>query len=157
VRRRACKGRAPAANSVTLEKKPKAIIKLRKGVSWMPWRQEATKDAASCDKPRRAGARVDPWVSEWGNPAGVTAGDGGPERGGFPPRHGRQATPGEVKHLSNRRNRKRKFDSVSSGERSRKSPNPQEFLRGLKGPRPNGTPTVRLSGWKAAPQRVRGP
>jgi hypothetical protein len=46
----------------------------------MPWRQEAKKDAVSCDKPRRAAARVDPWVSEWGNPAGVTAGDGGPER-----------------------------------------------------------------------------
>ena len=135
--RGACKGRAPAADSVTLEKetKRKAIIKLRKGVSWMPWRQEATKDAASCDKPRRAGARVDPWVSEWGNPAGVTAGDGGPEAGGrrgplSPPAEGRQATPGEVKHLSNRRNRKRKIDSVGSGERSRKSPNPQTLVCG---------------------------
>ena len=35
---------------------------------------------------------------------------------------GGQAIPGEVKHLSNRRKRKR-IDSVSSGERKRKSPN----------------------------------
>jgi hypothetical protein len=128
----------------------------------MPWRQEARKDAVSCEKPRRAATRVDPWVSEWGNPAGVTAGDGGPKaaRGDNAPGQagGRQATPGEVKHLSNRRNRKRKVDSVSSGERSRKSPNPQRLLRGLKGPRTKrDAGAVRLSGWKAARDRVRGP
>jgi hypothetical protein len=123
----------------------------------MPWRQEARKDAVSCDKPRRAATRVDPWVSEWGNPAGVTAGDGGP-KGPFKGPASRQAKPGEVKHLSNRRNRKRTIDSVSSGERSRKSPNPQGFLRGLKGPRcKRDAGAVRLSGWNAAPERVRGP
>ncbi len=29
-----------------------------KGVRWMPWRQKATKDVASCDKPRGAASRL---------------------------------------------------------------------------------------------------
>ena len=37
----------------------------------MPWRQEAMKDAASCDKPREAHAAFDPRISEWSNPAPV--------------------------------------------------------------------------------------
>ncbi len=28
-----------------------------KGVRWMPWRQKAKKDVASCDKPRGAASR----------------------------------------------------------------------------------------------------
>ncbi len=45
----------------------------------------------------------------------------------------RHAIPGEVKHLSNRRKRKR-IDSVSSGERKRISPN-RELAPGVVGPR----------------------
>ena len=45
----------------------------------------------------------------------------------------RYAIPGEVKHLSNRRKRKR-IDSVSSGERKRKSPN-RRLVSGVVGPR----------------------
>ena len=45
----------------------------------------------------------------------------------------RDAIPGEVKHLSNRRKRKR-IDSVSSGERKRSSPN-RELAPGVVGPR----------------------
>ena len=44
----------------------------------------------------------------------------------------RHAIPGEVKHLSNRRKRKR-IDSVSSGERKRTSPN-RGFSPGVVGP-----------------------
>jgi hypothetical protein len=29
-----------------------------KGVRWMPWRQKAKKDVASCDKPRGAASRL---------------------------------------------------------------------------------------------------
>src|SRR5688500_20307010 len=29
-----------------------------KGTRWMPWHQEAMKDAGACDKPRRAGKRA---------------------------------------------------------------------------------------------------
>ena len=29
-----------------------------KGAWWMPWRKMATKDVASCDKPRRAASRL---------------------------------------------------------------------------------------------------
>jgi len=29
-----------------------------KGVRWMPWRQQTTKDVASCDKPRGAASRL---------------------------------------------------------------------------------------------------
>jgi hypothetical protein len=55
---------------------------------------------------------LDPWISEWGNPALVMQShpsiDGG--------------KPGEVKHLSTRRTRKRS-DFPSSGERTGRSLN----------------------------------
>jgi len=34
------------------------VAKLKKGVRWMSWHREATKDAAACDKPREAGKRA---------------------------------------------------------------------------------------------------
>jgi hypothetical protein len=43
-----------------------------KGGRWMPWRQEAMKGVASCDKPRSAASRhYEPRMPEWGNPRGV--------------------------------------------------------------------------------------
>ena len=39
--------------------------------------------------------------------------------------------PGELKHLSSRRKRKKTIDSVSSGERKPKSPNPGACIRGF--------------------------
>ena len=39
--------------------------------------------------------------------------------------------PGELKHLSSRRKRKKIFDSVSSGERKRKSPNRRACMSGF--------------------------
>ena len=72
--------------------------------------------------------RFDPEISEWGNPAELIL------RRLFPNKdREKRAIPGEVKHLSNRRKRKR-IDSVSSGERKRKSPN-RELAPGVVGPR----------------------
>ena len=39
--------------------------------------------------------------------------------------------PGELKHLSSRRKRKKTIDSVSSGERKRKSPNRDACISGF--------------------------
>jgi hypothetical protein len=33
-------------------------LKRFKGIWWMPWHREATKDAARCDKPRGAASRL---------------------------------------------------------------------------------------------------
>ena len=42
------------------------------GARWMPWHRQSMKDAASCDNLRGgAHTRLQPEVSEWGNPAGV--------------------------------------------------------------------------------------
>jgi hypothetical protein len=66
----------------------------------------------------------------------------------------KHAIPGEVKHLSNRRKRKR-IDSVSSGERKRNSPN-RELAPGVVGPR-RGTSKDRTRRWKAPAERVKPP
>ena len=44
---------------------------------------------------------------------------------------GMQGEPGELKHLSSRRKRKKTIDSVSSGERKRKSPNRNACIPGF--------------------------
>ena len=66
--------------------------------------------AAKC--PGEALAAWDPGISEWGNPPGARPGT----LGAIPKR-----APGELKHLSTSRNRE---DSLSSGERTGRSPNP---------------------------------
>ena len=72
--------------------------------------------------------RFDPEISEWGNPVALVGHRLFPNKD-----REKRAIPGEVKHLSNRRKRKR-IDSVSSGERKRKSPN-RELAPGVVGPR----------------------
>ena len=75
--------------------------------------------------------RFDPEISEWGNLVVLIS-----HRSFLKPAREvreRDAIPGEVKHLSNRRKRKR-IDSVSSGERKRKSPN-RGLVLGVVGPR----------------------
>jgi hypothetical protein len=75
--------------------------------------------------------RVDPEISEWGNLVVLIR-----HRSFLKPAkevRKRYAIPGEVKHLSNRRKRKR-IDSVSSGERKRNSPN-RGLVLGVVGPR----------------------
>ena len=44
---------------------------------------------------------------------------------------GMRREPGELKHLSSRRKRKKEFDSGSSGERTRKSPNRHACMAGF--------------------------
>ena len=39
-----------------------------KSVWGMPRLSEAMKDVINCDKPRGLVIRIDPWISEWGNP-----------------------------------------------------------------------------------------
>ena len=70
-----------------------------KRIRWMPWHLEAMKDVGACDKLGGAGKQaLYPEISEWGNPPSVSwvscteyIGVGG--------------EPGELKHLSTRRNR----------------------------------------------------
>ena len=70
----------------------------------------------------------DPEISEWGNLMAVIR-----HRLFLNKDREKHAIPGEVKHLSNRRKRKR-IDSVSSGERKRNSPN-RGLVPGVVGPR----------------------
>ena len=72
--------------------------------------EEGRGHAAKC--PGEALAAGDPGMSEWGNPPGARPGT----LGAIPKR-----APGELKHLSTPRNRE---DSLSSGERTGRSPNP---------------------------------
>jgi hypothetical protein len=60
----------------------------------------------------------DPWMSEWGNPIRCCLIDDSRE-------------PPELKHLSRERKRKQISDSVSSGERTRNSPNQCACTLGL--------------------------
>ena len=85
------------------------------GVQWMPWHWRARKDARYCDKPRGAVSGL--------RSAGLRMGE--PGRGHTRPsgRLGlRRTTPG-TETSKYREEKKEKFDSESSGERNRRSPN----------------------------------
>ena len=72
-----------------------------KGERWMPWRQEATKGVASCDKPRGAASRHRSGDARMGKPGRGNARSSEPESIGF------GSEPGELKHLSTSRKRKK--------------------------------------------------
>ena len=63
--------------------------------------------------------------------------------------------PGELKHLSTRRKRKKIFDFLSSGERKGKSLNRRSNAAGLR----TATSEMKASGtdWEIRPERVRAP
>ena len=63
--------------------------------------------------------------------------------------------PGELKHLSSRRKRKKIFDFQSSGERNGKSPNRSACIPGfgLQNPQPSLTERS----WEDRPERVKAP
>ena len=65
--------------------------------------------------------RFDPEISEWGNLMALIR-----HRLFLNKDREKHAIPAEVKHLSKRRKRKR-IDSVSSGERTRNSPNQRDL------------------------------
>jgi len=84
------------------EHKKRNVGKSRKGIWWMPWLKKTMKDVAACEKPRRGGKQ--PLTR--GSPNGVT----------FPVVDGEPVSrinklmrglPGELKHLSSRRKRKK--------------------------------------------------
>jgi hypothetical protein len=87
-----------------------------KGVRWMPWHREAMKDVATCDKPRVAGSKL-----IRGSPNGETR-PGKPRSspaefiGRWKPTQGSETSQYLEEKKANR-------DSVSSGERTRNSPN----------------------------------
>lgn len=71
-----------------------------KGARGMPWQEQAMKDVASCEKPRRAASKLGAGDVRMGEP-------GGSELPPPPPETiGRRGEPGEVNHLSTRRKRK---------------------------------------------------
>ena len=70
-----------------------------KRTRWMPWHLEAMKDVGACDKLGGAGKQaLYPEISEWGNPPAVRSVS-------LPEYIGYRGEPGELKHLSTRRNR----------------------------------------------------
>ena len=68
---------------------------------------------------------------------------------------GMRREPGELKHLSSRRKRKKLFDILSSGERNGKSPNHGACVMGFGLHKPQRNPAERP--WEGRPQRVRAP
>src|SRR5699024_6002587 len=101
--------------------------KLSKGVWRMPRLSEAMKDATSCDKPRGSAHTNRSADFRMGQPTILKI---------WYPKGGET---GELKHLSTRRKRKQISDSVSSGERTRISPNHAVYgLYGVVGPRYSG-------------------
>ena len=92
---------------------------------WMPRHRPAKKDVASCDKLRGAASKLRSGDFRMGKPGG---GDAPSSRKG--------GQPGELKHLSTRRKRNQRRDSLSSGERKGKSPNRGcGSVCGVEGPR----------------------
>ena len=85
------------------------VVKLLRSERWMPWRREAMKDVASCDKPRGAASRHRSEDVRMGEPGWGNAHSSLTESIG----HGTRT--GELKHLST--SRKKATDSPSSGER----------------------------------------
>ena len=77
----------------------------------MPRHMPATKDAGSGETPGRGAPALDPWKSEWDNPSGPSL---RPWRQGANPGNRNIQVPGG-KEINR--------DSLSSGERSGKSPN----------------------------------
>jgi len=71
-----------------------------KGTRWMPWRREAMKDVASCDKPRGAASRLRSGDVRMGKPVQ------GHTWSPLPESIGERSPRGEVNHLSTLRKRK---------------------------------------------------
>jgi hypothetical protein len=113
-----------AAQRREMEKAEGNLVKRESAQWWMPRYEPTMKDVASCEKLRGAASKHRSGDVRMGKPGGGDA-----------PSSRKRSQPGELKHLSTRRKRNQKRDSVSSGERKRKSPN-REALRpcGVVGP-----------------------
>ena len=73
----------------------------KKSARWMPWHQEPKKDVASCDKPWRAVSRRRTMDFRMGQPGQSSVWSLSDEYIVW------QREPGELKHLSSRRKRKK--------------------------------------------------
>jgi hypothetical protein len=105
------------------------------------------KDVASCDKPRGAASKLRSGDVRMGKPGG-----------GYAPSSRKGSQPGELKHLSTRRKRNQKRDSLSSGERKGKSPNRGGLnLCGVVGLQHKGPESIAERAWNGGPERVRVP
>ena len=103
----------------------KKVGQAEKSARGMPWHQEPKKDVISCDKLRGGANNRRSGDFRMGKPGRAILCQPALNQigvGGEPP---------ELKHLSTRRKRK-KFDSVSSGERTRKRPNQWIYSLGLR-------------------------
>jgi len=95
-----------------------------KGIRWMPWQQEATKDAGACEKPRGAGKHA----MIRGCPNGET------RRPSWAVTSFGWGQRGELKHLSTRRKGNQKeTPQVAASERGRAQTVPG-FWGGVVGP-----------------------
>src|SRR5690349_15452935 len=93
----------------------------------MPRHQEAKKDVETCEKPRGAGLERRSVDIRMGKPGGRHGPSSHAEYIGM------RSQRGELKHLITRRKGNQTRDSVSSGERTRKSPNQSSNRLGLWG------------------------
>ena len=101
------------------------MIKANKGIRWMPWHQAPMKDVTNCDKLRGA---VNKLRSVDFRMRKLTASNVAVSCIEFIDVRGE---PGELKHLSTRRKRKKTIDFLSSGERKGNSPN-QKLVFGVR-------------------------
>ena len=115
----------------------------------MPRYGPATKDVASCEKPRGAASEHRSEDVRMGKPGG----------GDAPSPFFREGSqPGELKHLSTRRKRNQIRDSLSSGERKGKSPNRRGLNpAGVVGLQRKGRESIAERAWNGGPERVRVP
>ncbi len=113
----------------------------------MPRYEPAMKDVASCEKPRGAASKFRSGDVRMGKPG---RGDALSLR--------KESQPGELKHLSTRRKRNQKRDSLSSGERTGKSPNRRGLNPdGVVGPQCGPSERIAERAWNGGPERVRVP
>ena len=103
----------------------KKVGQAEKSARGMPWHQEPKKDVTSCDKLRGGANNRRSGDFRMGKPGRAILCQRALNQIGV------RGEPPELKHLSRARKRK-KFDSVSSGERTRKRPNQWIYSLGLR-------------------------
>ena len=115
---------------------------------WMPRHEPATKDVASCEKPRGAASEQRSGDIRMGQP-----------EGGHTSSLLRESQPRELKHLSTWRKRNQnEILLVAASERGRAQPRGGKLLRGLRGPEEpkrtvSGTRLERRTGGGESPVR----
>ena len=141
-------------SSVARRCSPSVCGQATKGERWMPWRREAMKDVASCDKPRGAASRHRSGDVRMGEPGWGNAQSSVTEFIG----HGTRTEGTETSQYLEGKEIKR--DCLSSGERTGKSLNQRRAIASGVAGRSRGLPRrVIKSGdsrrlWNEPPQKV---